>query len=590
MERYSTRQSVCFCGVLPEINRAWATVDNALFLWRLDRPDDVPVEYSGEEQAIVAVGLAKPRPGVFLRTIDYVLVVATTVEVVLVGCAFGDGREGSTLDDELTLHALNYSCTTDDVVAKDIASTADGRIFFAGDDEALYEIEYSAADTWRQRRCRKVCHHSALPRMLPSILRLRAPDPLRQVLVDEHRCALYTRSESGVVSVFDLGADCADAPGKSRRFATSPRLRRWRAAAAGCSTSTGDTAEAVRTAAETGVRTAAGAATGVPTARAQAQKDGQSQAQKGRRLAHISVVSPSESSVVTLVAVCADGRRVYFTTLPAEGSRALGYAGSGYGSNHSNGSGRAAGDKERRAVPAACRLAVVQSREPLPQGSAQRGMSSAQALRATTTVRPLEVEAAFYRDGLMLLCDAADRDEDARLFMASRDLALPPHLQMDAHPIGQVSSAPSLGGVHSPSGHRGNGLGLDLDRGGHPYGSPGGNPYGQRAATGRSRRAVPTAWAPRVRWRPARTRAWARVRRAPREFDRFAKSSPRSRSRAEPPAPWGPSARFHSPPASRGTWTRRTRRGRPGICFDTKRRCEANSRRNTSLPGANSSW
>ena len=183
MERYSTRQSVCFCGVLPEINRAWATVDNALFLWRLDRPDDVPVEYSGEEQAIVAVGLAKPRPGVFLRTIDYVLVVATTVEVVLVGCAFGDGREGSTLDDELTLHALNYSCTTDDVVAKDIASTDGGRIFFAGDDEALYEIEYSAADTWRQRRCRKVCHHSALPRMLPSILRLRAPDPLRQVVL-----------------------------------------------------------------------------------------------------------------------------------------------------------------------------------------------------------------------------------------------------------------------------------------------------------------------------------------------------------------------------------------------------------------------
>ena len=111
-------------------------------------------------------------------------------------------------------------------------------------------------------------------------------------------------------------------------------------------------------------------------------------------------------------------------------------------------------------------------------------MSSAQALRATTTVRPLEIEAAFYRDGLMLLCDAADRDEDARLFMASRDLALPPHLQMDAHPIGQVSSAPSLGGVHSPSGHRGNELGLDLDRGGHPYGSPGGNPYGQRANGG----------------------------------------------------------------------------------------------------------
>jgi len=72
-------------GVLPEISRAWATVDNALFLWRFDVPDDVPVEYSGEEQAIVAVGLARPKRGVFLQAIEYVLVVATTVEVVLLG-------------------------------------------------------------------------------------------------------------------------------------------------------------------------------------------------------------------------------------------------------------------------------------------------------------------------------------------------------------------------------------------------------------------------------------------------------------------------------------------------------------------------
>ena len=376
MERYSTRQSVCFCGVLPEINRAWATVDNALFLWRLDRPDDVPVEYSGEEQAIVAVGLAKPKQGVFLRTIDYVLAVATTVEVVLVGCAFGDGREGSTLDDELTLHALNYSCTTDDVVAKDIASTDGGRIFFAGDDEALYEIEYSSSDTWRQRRCRKVCHHSALPRMLPSILRLRAPDPLRQVLVDEHRCALYTRSESGVVSVFDLGANCADPPRKVaevRDVAAAAQMARgggglfnqYGGYGGGGSYGGG------------GGSYGGGGYGGAYGGGAQAQKDGQSQAQKGRRLAHISVVSPSESSVVTLVAVCADGRRVYFTTLPAEGSRALGYGGSSYGSQNGSGTRRGGGNKERRSVPAACRLAVVQSREPLPQGSAQRGMSSA---------------------------------------------------------------------------------------------------------------------------------------------------------------------------------------------------------------------
>ena len=88
LERYSARQSVCFCGVLPEIGRAWATVDNALFLWRYDVPDDVPVEYAGEEQAIVAVAVATPKPGVFLQSIERLIVVATTTEIVLLGAAF----------------------------------------------------------------------------------------------------------------------------------------------------------------------------------------------------------------------------------------------------------------------------------------------------------------------------------------------------------------------------------------------------------------------------------------------------------------------------------------------------------------------
>jgi hypothetical protein len=36
-EKYRTCQTMCFCGVFPEIRRAWASVDNSLFLWRYDR-------------------------------------------------------------------------------------------------------------------------------------------------------------------------------------------------------------------------------------------------------------------------------------------------------------------------------------------------------------------------------------------------------------------------------------------------------------------------------------------------------------------------------------------------------------------------
>lgn len=37
LQRYNAVQTVAFCGVFPEIRRAWASIDNELFLWRLDR-------------------------------------------------------------------------------------------------------------------------------------------------------------------------------------------------------------------------------------------------------------------------------------------------------------------------------------------------------------------------------------------------------------------------------------------------------------------------------------------------------------------------------------------------------------------------
>ena len=370
LERYNTRQSVCFCGVLPEISRAWASVDNSLFLWRLDVADDVPVEYSGEEQAIVAVGLVKPRSGVFLEAISYVLVIATTVELVMVGLCLEDGGR------ELTLHPLQYSCPTDATIMNDITSTPDGRIFLAGADEALYELVYAQSDTWHSKRCKKVRHSQNLSSLLPSVLRLKGSDALKQVVVDAKRGILYTRSEQGTVVVYDVGAAAKEAPRKVVEIKSVAQL--------------------------------------AAQARGQASlfASATSSVKRGSKLVHIAVVHPEESSVVTLVAICADGRRIYLTALPP----ARGYS---YGIASSSVSSR----------QAPSRLSVVEQRDPPPQGGNQRGMTTAQALLNTTS-RALEIEAGFYSSGVLLLSDATPNDSDARLILSNRDLALPPHLQL----------------------------------------------------------------------------------------------------------------------------------------------------------------
>ena len=85
IERYNAAggQGTALCGVFPSIRRAWATVDNSLFLWRFDKWDGQCPEYNGEEQALCAVGLAKAKPGIFVEAIRHVLILATPVEVSL---------------------------------------------------------------------------------------------------------------------------------------------------------------------------------------------------------------------------------------------------------------------------------------------------------------------------------------------------------------------------------------------------------------------------------------------------------------------------------------------------------------------------
>ena len=157
---------------------------------------------------------------------------------------------------------------------------------------------------------------------------------------------------------------------------------------------------------------------------------GKNVSQTRQRLVHVAVVSAAESMSVTLVAVFADGRRVYMTSLPSVGYGGGRYGGAGavpYGGGASTQNGQSG--QRGKPCPPVSRLAVVAVRDPPPQSSATRGMTSAQALRAATTARPLEVEAAYYAEGVMLLSDAAETDEDARLFVASRDNSLPSHLR-----------------------------------------------------------------------------------------------------------------------------------------------------------------
>ncbi|XP_036451046.1 nuclear pore complex protein Nup155 [Colossoma macropomum] len=212
VEQFSHMQCNCMMGVFPEISRAWLTIDNDIFMWNYEDGGDVAY-FDGLSETILSVGLVKPKVGIFQPHIHFLLVLATPVDVVILGLSFPKAQTG--LNDSMSgamqlLPDPLYSIPTDNTYMLAITSTDLGRIFLAGKDGCLYEIAYQAEAGWFSQRCKKINHSkSSLSFLIPSLLQFSfsEDDPVVQIAIDNSRNTLYTRSEKGVLQVYDLGAD-----------------------------------------------------------------------------------------------------------------------------------------------------------------------------------------------------------------------------------------------------------------------------------------------------------------------------------------------------------------------------------------------
>ncbi|XP_063310057.1 nuclear pore complex protein Nup155 [Pelobates fuscus] len=213
VEQFGHMQCNCMMGVFPEINRAWLTIDSDIFMWNYEDGGDVAY-FDGLSEIILSVGIVKPKSGIFQPHINYLLVLATPVDIVILGVSF-TGLQAGHLNDSMSggiqlLPEPLYSLPTDNTYLLSITSTDNGRIFMSGKDGCLYEVAYQAEAGWFSQRCRKINHSkNSLSFLIPSILQypFSEDDGLVQIAIDNSRNILYTRSEKGVLQVYDLGQD-----------------------------------------------------------------------------------------------------------------------------------------------------------------------------------------------------------------------------------------------------------------------------------------------------------------------------------------------------------------------------------------------
>ena len=354
LAQYNHLECKCFMGMFPEINRAWLTIDNAIYMWNCYDGSDV-CYYDGLDQIIISAGLIKPRSGIFNEQIEFLLCLATPVEIVILGIGFSDSsrpfgpRESKFAEVELVPTQL--SVPSDNISMNSIVGTENGRIIMGGRDGCLYEFVYQADDGWFSNRCSIVNLSSNLiSRFVPEFLKLASEDPIIQIVTDPSRNILYSLSEKGKIEVFDMGlkgdvmnsvACCDNVAGNASRFLN----------------------------------------------RGQIDKN-------TFRIVSIHPIVESESKPLHLLAISSSGIRIYFSALPAH--RRLTTA------NHVAGAQR---------VAPTC-LEVVHVRAP-PSLHLGDSMGNQYAYSRTTTLSA--VNTTYYSHGTLLLADSITEDTDILL-------------------------------------------------------------------------------------------------------------------------------------------------------------------------------
>ncbi|XVF43562.1 hypothetical protein PTKIN_Ptkin02bG0049800 [Pterospermum kingtungense] len=377
IERYNAAggEGTALCGIFPEIRRAWASVDNSFFLWRFDKWDGQCPEYNVEEQSICAVGLAKSIPGIFVEAIQYLLILATPVELILVGLCCSGGGAGTDPYAEVLLQPLpEYTIPSDGVTMTCITCTDKGRIFMAGRDGHIYELHYTTGTGWR-KRCRKVCLTAGVGSVIsrwviPNVFKFGAVDPIVEMVVDNERQILYARTEEMKIQVFVMGPN-GDSPVK--KVAEERNLLTQKDAHYG------------------------GRQTAAPRASNRLSKPS---------IVSISPLSTLESKWLHLVAILSDGRRMYLSTSSSTGSNGTVGGLGGFNNHHHRPS---------------C-LKVVTTRPSPPLGVTGGLTFGAMSLagRTQTDDLSLKVETASYSAGTLVLSDSSPPTMSS-LLIVSRD-------------------------------------------------------------------------------------------------------------------------------------------------------------------------
>ncbi|KAH8835728.1 nucleoporin [Flagelloscypha sp. PMI_526] len=148
----------CF-GLLPEIEKAWISIDEKLFLWDYVQETELN-SFLDQPDIISHVALVPAKPGLFIDDISSLLVICTPVSVLLIAISYKPPPPGAdrAARNELQMYSTDLSVQTE-IEMTSVIGMSDGRIFMRGvQDRNLYELHYQESESWFGKRIQLVNH------------------------------------------------------------------------------------------------------------------------------------------------------------------------------------------------------------------------------------------------------------------------------------------------------------------------------------------------------------------------------------------------------------------------------------------------
>lgn len=203
-DQYNRAEVSTMMGLFADLNHAWVTIDNALYLWDYTNPNPEVIGFEEQSNSITAVKMVKPRAGVFVKEITHLLVVATTAEMILLGVAASTTAAGVRT---VALYQTKMSLSIRGINVQVIeGSAATGRIFFAGKaDNEVYELTYQQEEKWFANRCGRVNHTSpGYQSLVPAIWAGKSKEHVVMLVMDDSRRLFYTLSSESSIRTFHM--------------------------------------------------------------------------------------------------------------------------------------------------------------------------------------------------------------------------------------------------------------------------------------------------------------------------------------------------------------------------------------------------